>query len=251
MTGFVIGVDGCRAGWVACRRERSGAAGFEVFPSLDALWDSARRADLVLVDVPIGVPGGADGDGVRVCDLAAKRLLGKYNSRVFLTPCREALACASYPEGNAMSRSLTGRGLSKQLWMIAPKIREMDAFLGRAEGARERIRECHPEICFVGLGGGVIPENKLKPEGIARRLELLGGLDEGLVELIERTAAGMARKVAGIDDLIDAAVGAWTAAGVWDGSLRTLPTAVPSDPLGYPMEMVYRERAGRGVLSGG
>jgi predicted RNase H-like nuclease len=229
----VIGLDGCRAGWVACVLRDDQTATLEVvgypadiYPPIDC--------DLVCVDIPIGL---AD-RGSRATDVAAKRVLGRWNARVFLTPCRGAVKAATYPEANARSRELSGKGLSKQAWNILPKVREMDAYL--LEGPPLPIRECHPEICFWGLGGEVIAESKKSEVGQAKRLAVLSRHIPDAASILADGLERWPRKVVAADDLIDAMVCAVTAAGVWDGSLHTLPEFPERDERGLAMEMVYR-----------
>lgn len=190
--------------------------------------------DLVCVDIPIGLAGR----GLRETDVASKRVLGRWNARVFLTPSRGAVEAATYPEANARSSELSGKGLSKQAWNILPKVREVDAWL--LDVTPFPVRECHPEICFWGLGGEVIAENKKSELGQARRLALLSKYIPDAAGMVADGLARWPRKVVAADDLIDAMVCAVTAAGVWDGSPRTLPEIPERDERGLAMEMVYR-----------
>jgi predicted RNase H-like nuclease len=157
-------------------------------------------------------------------------------------------AAADYPAANAASRAISGKGLSKQMWHIMPKIREVDGALREDATVRAVVRECHPEVCFWGLGGStaaaVIGENKKTPEGRRRRLSVLAGFVGGAEDLLADALRASARRDVAADDVIDAMVCAVTAAGVWDGSLRTLPEVPERDGRGLAMEMVYRD-AGR------
>ncbi len=57
----VAGVDGCRGGWIWVRRDLGGAAAeIEIRPD----WRQPPRADVVAVDMPIGLPES----GRRGCD---------------------------------------------------------------------------------------------------------------------------------------------------------------------------------------
>ncbi len=237
MASTVIGMDGCRAGWVVCALDRSGGASFRIEPDLGTAVGSTPHADLALVDMPIGLAER----GVRAADLAAKRLLGRWNARVFLTPARRVFECDSYPDANARSRELTGKGLSKQMWHIMPKIRTVDAELAGNPGLVGVVRECHPEICFWGLSGSVIAENKKSDAGAADRLGVLARFVPDAEAIVGRAMEQTRRKEVARDDLIDAMVCAVTAAGVWDGSLRTLPEHPERDGRGLAMEMVYRD----------
>ena len=53
----------------------------------------------------------------------------------------------------ALETSDPPRKVSKQLFMIAPKIREVDAALRADAGAAARVFEVHPEVAFWRLNG--------------------------------------------------------------------------------------------------
>src|SRR5205085_11931196 len=94
---MLIGIDGCRAGWViATAGARLTAIRFEILDDLSALLRAAEQAgDFVAIDIPIGLPDSSS----RACDLEARRRLGPgQGSRVFPAPSRAALAGFSYVE---------------------------------------------------------------------------------------------------------------------------------------------------------
>lgn len=231
---MVVGMDGCRGGWVCCEVHEHGGIAFSLVERLGAL---CADCGLCCVDMPIGLAER----GARAADVAAKRVLGRWNARVFLTPARGVFACAEYPAANVLSRELTGKGLSKQMWHIMPKIREVDDALRDGPRLRGVVRECHPEICFWGLGGGVIGVNKKTPEGFAARLAVLERFVPGAADRVGDALRALPKGAAQADDVVDALVCAVTAAGVWDGSLRTLPESPERDGRGLAMEMVYRD----------
>lgn len=236
--GSVAGLDGCRGGWVCCTLERTGGPVVSLEESLEFIGDGGDGCDLCCVDMPVGLAER----GLRAPDLEAKRLLGRWNARVFLTPARGVFACTDYPDANARSRDLSGKGLSKQMWNIMPKIREVDRALRADACLRAVVRECHPEICFWALGGRVIGENKKTPEGLAARLAVLELVCPGATDALADALRTMPRRAAQPDDVVDAMVCAVTAAGVWNSTLKTLPAAPEADGFGLPMEMVYRLR---------
>jgi len=111
----VIGVDGCRGGWVCIALD--GAGGFSpewwVSPDFEYVVERQPPADLVLVDIPIGLLD--NGPERRAPDVLARRVLGgKQASSVFSAPIRPVLEAADYDAANGLSRRLTGRGLSRQ-----------------------------------------------------------------------------------------------------------------------------------------
>src|SRR5262249_32848827 len=62
----VVGVDGCRRGWIAATLTVGAAPTWTVFPDADALWQATASAELILIDIPVGLPGAGVMD--RRCD---------------------------------------------------------------------------------------------------------------------------------------------------------------------------------------
>lgn len=84
-----IGVDGCRAGWVAASIRADGTVGVDVHSSIEAVWQQLGSQDRVLIDIPIGF--AADDDETRACDRQARQFLGSGRpSSVFPCPTRQA-----------------------------------------------------------------------------------------------------------------------------------------------------------------
>ena len=118
----VLGVDGCRGGWAVVRVNLwdDSVSGYVAAAFRDIL--AVDAASCVIVDMPIGL---AD-DAPRACERMARRLLSPLrHSSVFSPPRRTMLGFDRYDEANAWGKANTGKGLSKQAWMIAPKIREI------------------------------------------------------------------------------------------------------------------------------
>jgi predicted RNase H-like nuclease len=199
---FVAGVDGCRAGWIAFKVELPSLVTSVEVVDLPS-WVKNRPSDLAClgIDMPIGLL-----DGPRACDLAARKLLKRpRGSSVFPAPCRAALHAATYEEASAINRQRTGRGLSQQAWGIAPKIRQVDDAI--TPERQQWAFEVHPEVCFWALNRQrSMAHNKKTEEGAAERIAVL----RAVFPDIERHLANRPPRV-GADDLLDAAVAAWTA----------------------------------------
>jgi predicted RNase H-like nuclease len=211
----VLGVDGCRGGWVGALVE-DGRVSWHRFATIaEAL---LLPVAAIGVDMPVGLPA----TGRRGCDLEAKALLGRAHPRVFLAPPRGVLAAATYAEAGRLHRELTGGlGLSVQTWHLVPKIREVDAVADDP-----RIVEVHPELSLAALGGaGPLPSKKTAA-GRAARVALLTGWLGDLAEL----PAG--------DDGLDALAVAWSAQRWLAGQARSLPGVPAYDENGQPMRIV-------------
>jgi predicted RNase H-like nuclease len=223
----VLGLDACPVGWVGMLLDDTGAvAGSVLAPSVaqayaDAAVLAGGRLAAVGVDIPIGLPNG----GPRQADLLAARALGPRRSSVFATPVRAALAAPTHAEGSAINVAATGKGMSMQAYRLGPKVLDVDAW---CRGVEVAVREVHPEVSFAELAGGPLPYPKKTWAGQARRRSLLR--DAGVVL---GDALGPADRVP-VDDVLDAAVAAWTARRVALGTARSLPSPPEDVGDGWP-----------------
>jgi hypothetical protein len=131
--------------WVSWVLMGAGPAGWELFlagrdlpiavfgTSMVELWRAAGNVthiEVVAVDMPIGLSDNSS----RRADVEARKLIGPRRSSVFPTPVRGALDGETYEEASALSRELTGKGLSKQTFALKPRILEIDAQPGVGGG---------------------------------------------------------------------------------------------------------------------
>ena len=83
-----VGIDSCRKGW--CYTSITDGSGCKtgVVPDIEWIWNNFNKANLILIDIPIGLPSISH----RTCDTRARRFLGPgKTSSVFPPPCRETL----------------------------------------------------------------------------------------------------------------------------------------------------------------
>jgi predicted RNase H-like nuclease len=227
-----IGIDGCRGGWVvaSCDDDAPGSLRFEVHAALAFLRDSLARR--ICIDMPIGLSRTP-----RTCDALFRRALPGAASRVFSPPCREVLGCATWTEANAISKRLTGKGLSQQAFNIMPKIREVDELLASVPRLRGVVREVHPEVLFAKRVGRVLVSKK-SAHGVAERVAIIAS-DLGVDEARIRTEAARLRRAGSqLDDVLDAAM-ALVVARAPEASIRSLPQPPEHDERGLAMEMIY------------
>ena len=237
-----IGVDGCRCGWFSVGFDQRGSYEMQTFTTFRELLTHYRKAELVLVDIPIGLPEDCKG---RRCDDKARGKLGSRASSVFRTPTRQTVEQAvvqprDYWDAANVERRVAKRGISRQAFAITPKIHEVDkVMLARGEGAKPLVREVHPELCFWALNGRQSIEwGKKKREGTAERLRVLQCIEPRAEEIFDESISCFRRKDVAKDDILDALAAAVTAYAS-QGKLQTIPEVPPKDPRGLPMEMVY------------
>ncbi len=223
---IVAGVDGCRTGWVVCRRAETGALDISVTKTLA---DACEGLSVVAIDMPIGFVDRPRPP--RACEAEARRLLPGKTSSVFPTPCRPVLACRTYDEANALSRSL-GAGLTRQTFHLLPKMNEVDRLLRDAPALRTIFREAHPELAFARMNDGQpVLSKKRQPDGYEERRRLLER--HGFPCPVERLG-GAAR-----DDILDAIAVCRTALLIAEGMAHRLGSAEARDGAGLPMNIWY------------
>jgi predicted RNase H-like nuclease len=214
----VLGVDGCKTGWVGIVLDANGHfADALSAPDIEALVALANHWSLgaIGIDIPIGLPDR----GARESDALARKQIGRLASSVFTTPTRSALEAADYATAAAAQRDAGGPGLTHQAFGLRRKILEVDRWL-RSTTDRPRVVEAHPEVCFASLNGGPLRASKRTWDGMTSRRALLTGVGVVLPEKLGEAGE------AAIDDVLDAAVVAWTA----HQSARNRAKCLPDPP---------------------
>lgn len=204
---LVVGVDACRGGWVAILLSNGRFADSVFAPTFAGIVERLTDAAAIGVDIPIGVPSGTR----RAADAAARAFVGPRRSSVFATPPQAALAAATYAEARAVVPSL-----SAQSFALREKILQVEASL-----PDERVFEVHPEVSFAALNGGKhLQHSKRSWNGQMERRRLLTTNGIVLPDEIEAERAAA-------DDVLDAAVAAWSAFRKARGEAKTLPAHPP------------------------
>jgi predicted RNase H-like nuclease len=232
-----VGVDGCKAGWLALA-DVGDDIEVHVHPTFGDLLQRWGGAYKIFVDIPIGLPSAAMPS--RACDQQARKAIGPRASSVFSSPSRPAAHAASYPEAQRLNIKTVGRSLSAQAWGICKKIAEVDRLMVADAEARARVLEVHPEVCFWAFAGGQPMQHPKKTvAGQAERLALLERLDPRITPVFDKTMQKYRRREVQADDILDAMVALITARE-GQGQLASLPAEPPVDEAGLPMRMMYR-----------
>jgi predicted RNase H-like nuclease len=207
----VLGVDGCPGGWVGIRLQADNSVVAFCANNIAELVAVVGSVSVVAIDIPVGLPLTNSRDA----DDLARAVLGQRRSSVFPKPPRQALEAETYADANAINRELLGKGLSKQSFNLAPKILEVDRWLPTTP---LRVVEVHPEVSFAKLYGAPLPDSKKTWAGFQMRSQLLAS---GGIDLTGDLGLSGAR--VGADDVLDAAIAAWTAARVANGNAECIP----------------------------
>lgn len=235
---LVAGADGCRGRWVVAvaplrALEETRIA---IVSDLAALLDGPEAPDVLAIDMPIGLPETIAGPG-RVAEQAVRPLLGARQSSVFSMPARAAVEAPDYARAcaAALATSDPPRKVSRQGFMLFPKVREIDAILRARPALVARVFEVHPEVAFRRMSGAALSEPKKvrgrpHPPGLALRRALL--VAEGLPEAI---VSRPPPRGAGEDDVVDALACLATAARLARGQARPYPDPPGRDAFGLPI----------------
>jgi predicted RNase H-like nuclease len=235
---WLAGADGCPGGWIVAFVRCDGVdARLRIVPRFADVLAAPERPAVVAVDMPVGLPERT-GPGGRAAETCVRPLLGARQSSVFSVPSRAAIYAVDYREACTVAQATSDppRKVSKQLFNIAPKIREVDEALRATPDAARRVFEVHPEVAFWRLNGerALTEPKKIKSRpyepGLALRRTLL--IAAGLpAEAVKATPP----RGAAADDLLDALACAAVARRIRLGVAKPFPDPPPRDAYGLPM----------------
>jgi predicted RNase H-like nuclease len=207
----VAGADVWKGQWVLVTLADGRFDGAAVAATFEAALGLVPDASAVGVDIPVGLP--APGRR-RTADRMARDLIGPRRQSLFFAPPREVLTAGSLAEANELSRSLGGAGVSAQSFALGRHILEVEPLAA----ADPRVHEVHPEGSFVAANGGRhLAWPKTSWNGIALRRSVLAR--HGIHVPDDLGPAGRA----GIADVLDAAVVAWSAHRIAAGTAERFP----------------------------
>lgn len=267
------GVDGCKAGWFYFRLSAPDDYQYGVVKRLDEIIETASDRDLILVDIPIGLPTeGTRESDFRACDREARKALEERKSSVFPVPRREVAdgLLSELKIGKTEGKKAwtwknarrvlnqrkppvrRGEGrMTAQSFAILSKIVEVDGLYRRLNKAKQIVRETHPEVCFWALNRkermGFAKKHGL---GFLDRLCLLEKRRKGARDAIVAACRDPKYRGVGSDDIVDAMACAVTASLALDKP-QTLPAKIrdtirlPFDPLHSEPMIVYAEPPSR------
>ena len=227
-----MGVDGCKAGWLCFMVDLDSIeTDFRILPQFAEVIIDFKCANVIAVDIPIGLAEW----GARACDIEARSRLGKPRSNsVFPAPIRPILSASTYEKACQRSLRTVGKKVSKQAFGILSKVREVDQVT--SPGLQNWVYEVHPELCFCALNGDKPMQfGKRSARGRGERMKLLSKPFPQIQAHLDR----LERRLAGPDDLLDAAAAAWTAVRIGQKQAVHLPGKPEFDRIGLRMEISY------------
>jgi predicted RNase H-like nuclease len=198
-----LGLDACRGKWLVVALDDGHFEDARLASDAAALISEFPDAAAIGVDIPIGLPETPSRDA----DRAARAFVGERRSSVFATFPSVVLEAPTYEEAKAICVRRRWPMPSIQSYGMRHRILE----IARLAAADERVVEVHPEVSFRELIGRTPSPKKTGLGGSERRLALA---DAG-VELPDLPHP--------LDDVLDAAVTAWSAKRYAQGDALSLP----------------------------
>ncbi len=236
-----VGVEWASNGWFGVVLRDNGTWETDHFPTIWSLWKYHSDASRICVDIPIGLPA----ESRRTCDVRARQKLGRQGRSVLYTPIRDAVYRQNLDAAKRLNER-AGYSIQNRTWSIVPRIREVDEFLDANPGARDRLSETRPELCFYTLNGGQpVSDPRRTDAALDRRKALVSDEHSHAPTIYEECcelylSPEYASFLSAKADILDAIVAAVTAQRP-TSELSRLPEGddPPRDTRGLPMQMVY------------
>jgi len=198
-----LGLDACRGKWLAIALNDGRFDDARLASDAATLVSAWPDAAAIGVDIPIGLPEAP----AREADRAARAFVGERRSSVFATFPSVVLEAPTHEQAKAICVARGWPKPSIQSYGMRHRILE----IARVAAADERIVEVHPEVSFRELLGRTLSPKRTGSGGSERRLALAeAGID-------------LPHLPYPLDDVLDAAVVAWSAMRFAHGKGLPLP----------------------------
>lgn len=213
---LVVGADVWRGQWVAVVLRDGSFEQAKIFKSIADVAAVYKSADVIGVDMPIGLVES----GHRPADDCARRVVGaKLRSSVFPAPTTTMLSHETAEAANRSAAATGEVGISRQAFALKSKILEV----AEVQERDRRLTEVHPEVSFAIALGEPLSWSKRSWNGRAQRLAILRKEGIALPNYLDLEAGN-----ASVDDVMDAAIGAWSALRV--AHKQAMPFPEPGHP---------------------
>ncbi|WP_199253337.1 DUF429 domain-containing protein [Mycolicibacterium mengxianglii] len=206
----VLGVDGCKGGWVGVELRHGRFAAAHVGPRLSELVAAVPGCEAIGVDIPLGLMAEVE----RASDRLAKRMLAGRSSSLFVMAPRPVFDAPDHATASALATALTGKGISIQAWGLRAKLAEAQMLYAQSSLP---LFEVHPELTFRQMGLLTSDGKKKSWRGQRARLRVLAANGIEIPEDLGPVEAVPA------DDVLDAAAAAWSAHRIAAGVAFCLP----------------------------
>ena len=205
----VAGVDGCRGGWIIVYCDNNSFHG-EMLKDIEDLleFQCNKNIERIAIDIPMGLP--TKEKNYRNVDKIAKELLKKKRSSVFFAPIADIVNIkekydyqADYEEICKESKNLTGKKISRQIFCIFNKLKDVEKHLKQMQ--QNNIIEFHPELCWKN-----IKSSKKKASGYKERVKEISfelNITEDYIDNFIKDIRNNRCSLIAKDDVVDALCG--------------------------------------------
>lgn len=230
---IAVGIDWMKPYWLAaeiCGNEIS----VKKLAHISEISNHFLDADVVLIDIPVGLPENSTEDAARPDREARSVLPVNRKPSIFPVPCRQVIVMDDYACASAENERILGRKLTSQSHGFSKMIRQVDEFLVSDTRWQNRLMESHPEVAFQLLNQGKgLRHSKHTEEGIAERVAILHSYG---IDPVHQFAAFSAKQY---EDVLDAVCLALTAKLGCENGFQTIPENPTCDSRGLKMQMVF------------
>ena len=143
----VIGIDGCKAGWIIAKTLEDKSISFQIIKNLNDDYLKESNVSLIGIDIPLRLSS----TGKRLAEIEARVLLKNRACTIFSPPTLNALTAKNYIDACKINFKECGKKISKQSWNLFPKIKEAQEFLENKSIIELGVFEVHPELSFMAM----------------------------------------------------------------------------------------------------
>ena len=167
---IVIGIDGCKAGWIIAKTLENKSISFQIIKNLNDAYLEGGNLSHIGIDIPLHLSH----TGKRFAEIEARSLLKNRACTIFTPPTLNALRAKNYIDACAVNFKECGNRISKQSWNLFPKIIEAHKFLENNSISKLEVFEVHPELSFLAMNDmNLIEASKKTDIGKEIRIKLI------------------------------------------------------------------------------
>ena len=224
----VIGIDGCKAGWIIAKTLENESISFQIIKNLNDL----KRINVshIGIDIPLQLSH----TGKRFAEIEARSLLKNRACTIFTPPTLNALRAKNYMDACEVNFKECGKRISKQSWNLFPKIKEAQEFLENKSINKLRIFEVHPELSFMAMNNmSLVQASKKTDIGREIRIKLIQKFFPKFS--FESVRNEYKKNQALDDDILDSVSVLWSTQRIVDN----IAQFVPKDPEKINMKIYF------------
>ena len=166
----VIGIDGCKAGWIIAKTLENESISFQIIKNLNDVYLEGINVSHIGIDIPLQLSH----TGKRFAEIEARSLLKNRACTIFTPPTLNALRAKNYIDACEINFKECGKRVSKQSWNLFPKIIEAHKFLETNSISKLEVFEVHPELSFMAMNDmNLIEASKKTETGKEIRIKLI------------------------------------------------------------------------------